>query len=118
MFEWASTLVDRVGKRFDQSSLERDGTGAIQNSLRIMRKDSHLKSLFELGMKSLHESANEEIVAKLHDELLLKVFHPEIADDVKDYRDSKSKKMSTNESSNVSFRTALKCASEKHGNKT
>jgi hypothetical protein len=57
-------------------------------------------------------------VAKLLEELLLKVFHAEIADDVKCYRDSKSRKMLTNESSNVSFHTALKCASEEHGNKT
>jgi hypothetical protein len=69
-------------------------------------------------MKSLHEDADDEIVAKLHDQLLLKVFHAEIADDVKDYRDSKSRKMTTKKSSNVSFRTALKCASEKHDNKT
>jgi hypothetical protein len=25
MFEWSSTLVDRIGKRFNKSSLERDG---------------------------------------------------------------------------------------------
>ena len=79
-----------------------------------MQKDLYLKSLFEIGMKSLDANADDEIVAKLHGELLLKVFHAEIADDVKDYKDSKSKKMSTNDSSNVSFRTALKCASEKH----
>jgi hypothetical protein len=84
-----------------------------------MRNDSHLKILFELGMKSLHENVDEEeIVAKLQDKFLLKVFHAKIADDVKDYRDLKPKKTSTNESSNVSFRTALKCASEKHGKKT
>jgi hypothetical protein len=88
MFEWVSTLVNRVGKRFDQSSLARDGPSAIHTTLWIMRKDSHLKSLFEHGMKSLHENADEEIVAKLHDELLLKVFHAKIADHVKDYRDA------------------------------
>ncbi len=69
-------------------------------------------------MESLHGNADDKIVAKLHDELMLKVFHAEIANDVKDYRDAKSKKMLTNDSSNVSFRTALKCASEKHEIKT
>ena len=118
MFKWSSTLVDRIGKRFDKSSLERDGQNAIQNSLRIMKRDPYLKSLFKLGIKSLHGNADDEIVAKLHDELLLKNIYAEIADDVKDYKDSKSKKMSTNDSSNVSFRTALKCASEKHEIKT
>jgi hypothetical protein len=63
-------------------------------------------------------NADDEIVAKLHDELLLNVFHAEIANAVKDYKDAKSKKMSTNDSSDVSFRTALKCASEKHEIKT
>jgi hypothetical protein len=77
-----------------------------------------MQSLFKLGMKSLHEDADDEIVAKLHVQLLLKVFHAEIADDVKYYQDSKSRKKLTNESSNVSFRTALKCASKKHDNKT
>jgi hypothetical protein len=55
-----------------------NGPKAIQNSLLIMKKDPHLKSLFKLGMKSLHEDADDEIVAKLHDELLLNVFHAEI----------------------------------------
>jgi hypothetical protein len=118
MFEWLFTLVVRIGKRFNKSSLERDAQNAIHNSLRIMKKDPYLKSLFELGMKSLHGNADDKIVAKLHDELMLKVFHAEIANDVKDYRYAKSKKMSTNNSSNVSFRTALKCASEKHKIKT
>jgi hypothetical protein len=118
MFEWTSTLVVRIGKRFNKSSLERDGQNAIHNSLRIMKKDPHLKKLFELGMKSLHGNADDKIVAELHDELMLKVFHAEIANDVKDYRDAKSKKMSTNNPSNVSFRTALKCASPKHEIKT
>jgi hypothetical protein len=82
-------------------------------------KGPRLKSLFKLGMKSLHETANDEIVAKLHDKLLLKVFQANIAGDVEDYTDSKWKKMLTNESSNVSFCTALKCASKKHDeNKT
>ncbi len=44
-------------------------------------------------MKSLHGNANDEIVVKLHDELLLKVVHVKKADDVKDYKDSKSQKM-------------------------
>jgi hypothetical protein len=79
-----------------------------------MQKDPYLKNLFKGGIKSLHENAKEEVVEKLHDELLLKVFHAEIANDVKDYKDTKTKKMSKNDSSNVSFRTALKCASEKH----
>jgi hypothetical protein len=118
IFEWSSALVDRIGKRFNKSSLERDGTNAIHNSLRIMKKDPYLKSLFKIGMKSLHGDADDDIVAKLHEELLLKVFHAEIANDVKDFKDAKSKKMSTNDSSNVSFRTALKCASEKHEIKT
>jgi hypothetical protein len=83
-----------------------------------MKRDPYLKSLFKLGMKSLHGNADAEIVVKLHNELLLKVFHAEIANDVKDYKESESKKMSTNGSSNVSFRTALKCASEKHQIKT
>jgi hypothetical protein len=49
-----------------------------------MKTDPHLKSLFKLGMKSLHENADDEIVGKLHGELFLKVFHAKIADDVKD----------------------------------
>jgi hypothetical protein len=36
-----------------------------------MKKDPYLKSLFKLGMKSLHGNADAEIVVKLHDELLL-----------------------------------------------
>jgi hypothetical protein len=77
-----------------------------------MKKDPYPKSLFKLGLKSLNGNANDDIVARLHDELLLKVFHTKIANDVKDYKDSKSKKMLTKESSNVSFCTTLKCASE------
>jgi hypothetical protein len=70
MLEWLSTLVDRIGKQFKKSMLEQqDSPNAIQNSLQIMKKDPHLKSLFKLGMKSLHENANDEIVAKLRNEL-------------------------------------------------
>jgi hypothetical protein len=65
IFEWSSTLVDRIGKRFSKSSLEPDGQNAIHNLLRIMKKDPYLKSLFKLRMKSLHGKANDEIVAKL-----------------------------------------------------
>jgi hypothetical protein len=118
MFEWSSTLVDRIGKRFNKSSLEGEGQNAIQNSLLIMKKDPYLKSLFKLGMKSLHGNPEYEIVVKLHNEFLLKVFHAEIANDVKDCKESKSIKMWTSHSSNVSFHTALKCASEKHQIKT
>jgi hypothetical protein len=57
-----------------------------------MKKDPHLNSLFKLGIKTLPKSAYDEIVAKLHEELLLNVFHANIANDVKDYKDSKSKK--------------------------
>jgi hypothetical protein len=55
MFKWASTLVDRIGKRFNKSLLERDGKNAIQNSLRVMQKDPYLKNLFKLGIKSLRK---------------------------------------------------------------
>jgi hypothetical protein len=47
----------------------------------------------KLGMKSLHGNADNKIVVKLHDELLLKAFHAEIATEVKNYKESKSKKM-------------------------
>jgi hypothetical protein len=54
-----------------------------------MQKDTYIKSLFKVGIRSLHENANDDIVEMLHDELLLKVFRAEIAPDVKDYQDSK-----------------------------
>ena len=79
----------------------------------VMQKDPYLKNLFKLGIKSLRKNADDEIIEKLHDELLLKVFHAQIANDVKDYKDSKTNKMSNNDASNVSFCTSLKCASKK-----
>jgi hypothetical protein len=79
-----------------------------------MQKDPYLQSLFKLGMMSLCGNTNDENVAKLHDELVQKVLYTEIAHDVKEYADSKSKKMLTNTLSSVSFRTALKCALKKN----
>jgi hypothetical protein len=50
---------------------------------------------------------------------LLKVFQARITDEeVKTYKDSKTKNMLKNNSSNVSFRTALKCASKKQENRS
>jgi hypothetical protein len=87
-----STLVGRIAKQFNKSLLERDGKNAIQNSLLVMQEDTYLKNLFKLGIKSLHKNAVDEIIKKLHGELLLKVFHAKIANDVKDYKASKTKK--------------------------
>jgi hypothetical protein len=57
-----------------------------------MQTDPYLKNLFKGGIKLLHENAKEEAVKKLHDKLLLKVFHAKIAYDVKDYKDTKTKR--------------------------
>jgi hypothetical protein len=119
MFEWAKTLLIRYHQRFNKDVFGRDGKHSMKNAWAIMQKDRFLKKLFRDGINLLDItsfSVNEypEIVQKLHDELLYKIFHSQANQDVIEWKKENEKKMSKKDKSKVAFREGLKHDAEKH----